>query len=140
MCGFSNAITFMAMDEDDINHVENFVKKEMLQYFIPRPQDFPKFNSDNSDVGNPEADLQEDMKPYFFGIYSSNPSSFVFLRGERKFLKALVNHVESIQATSECLKHFQLKDENGVDKIKINWKGTFQSNFGMHFGEKKAGV
>lgn len=140
MCGFSNAITFMAIDEDDINHVENFVKEDMLQYFIPRPQDFPKFNDENSDIGNPEADLQGEMKQYFFGIYSSNPSSFVFLRGERKLLKALVSHVESIQAKSECLKHFQLKDENGVGKIKINWKGTFQSNFGMHFGEKKAGA
>lgn len=134
MCGFSNAITFMAIDEDDINHAENFVKKDVLQYFTPRPQDDSKSNSESSDH---EAELHEEMKQNFFGMYSSNPSSFVFLRGERKLLKALVNHVESIHVSSEGLKHFQLKDEDGVDKIKINWKGTFQSNVGMHFGEKK---
>lgn len=138
MCGFSNAMTFKAVDDDDINHVENFVKSDLIQYFLPRQPSAPKTNGiDGDDCG--EADLSEDEKQYFFGIYSSNPSKFVFLRGERKMLNALRDHVKSVEATSMGLEHFQL-NADGIDKMKISWKGTFLSKVGMHFGDKKQRV
>lgn len=135
MCGFSNAMTFKAIDDDDINYVENFVRSDLLQYFAPRQQSTPKTNGVNDD-DCVEADLSEDVKQYFFGIYSSNPTKFVFLRGERKMLNALSDHVRSVEATSLGLEYFQL-NADGIDKMKISWKGTFQSKIGMHFGEKK---
>lgn len=135
MCGFSNAITFKAIDDDDINYVENFVKNDLVQYFVPRQLSIPKTH-DNDDDDFADADLSEDEKHFFFGIYTSNPSNFVFLRGERKMLNALSEHVRSTEGTSVGLKHFQL-NVDGIDKIKISWKGTFQSKVGMHFGDKK---
>lgn len=128
-------MTFKTIDEDDINYVENFMKTDLLQYFAPRQQSTPKTNGVDDDDCE-EADLSEDEKQYFFGIFSSNPSKFVFLRGERKMLNALADHVRSVEATSVGLKYFQF-NADGTDKMKISWKGTFQSKVGMHFGDKK---
>lgn len=91
----------------------------------------------NDDVDNTcsVGELSEEEKPFFFGIYASNPSNFVFLRGERKMIKALVDHVNSIETAHTKLEHFQL-NVNGRDKIKISWEGTFQLNIGMYFGKK----
>lgn len=89
------------------------------------------------DNTNSNAVLNEEEKPNFFGIYSSNPSNFVFLRGERKMVEALVDHVKSIEAEHSSLGHFEFS-VNGIDRMKITWKGTFQSKFGMHFGQSYA--
>lgn len=133
MCGFSNAMTFKAINGDDIDYVENFVKNEMVKYFSPRQHSDSTSNSD-ADCRDLDADLSEEEKPNFFGIYASNPSQFAFMRGERKMLNALVDHVNSVEAENKSLEHFQLK-MNGIEKIKISWKGTYQSKIGMHFGE-----
>lgn len=124
MCGYSNAAIFKTIDDEDINFAENFVKNEIIQYF----------ESDDD-----EADLSEEDKQHFFGVYTLNPKNFAFLRGERKLIKALSDHIKSIEAGPEGLTHFQL-NENGIDKIKISWKGTFESKIGMHFGFEKANV
>lgn len=134
MCGFSNAITFKDIDDEDIDSVEKFVKSDLIQYFTSH-QSTPKTKEDDIDSCI-ESELSEDDKQSFFGVYSSNPSKFVFLRGERKMLNALVDHVKSITAGPEGSKHFQL-NEDGTDKIKISWKGSFTSNLGMHFGDGK---
>lgn len=135
MCGFSNAITFKDIDDEDIDSVEKFVKSDLIQYFTPHQQSTPKMKEDDIESCI-ESELSEDDKQSFFGVYSSNPSKFVFLRGERKMLSALVDHVKSITAGPEGSKHFQL-NEDGIDKIKITWKGSFTSKLGMHFGDGK---
>lgn len=94
MCGFSNAMTFKAIDDEDIDAVENFVKNDLLEYFKPRQQLVLKTNGGEDNLSELKADLSEEDKHNFFGVSTSNPSNFVFLRGERKMLRALAEHVK----------------------------------------------
>lgn len=123
LCAFSNAETFKSIDDADINYVEDFVRNELPSYFQTNP------NDDGGTVFN------EEDKPNFFGIYARNPGKFSFLRGERKLIQALVKHVKCIEENQKNLDEFLIK-ENGLDKVKVSWKGTSFSSIGMYFGEK----
>lgn len=58
-------MTFKAINGDDIDYVENFVKNEMVKYFLPRQHSDSVSNSDNG-CGYLDADLSEEEKPIFF--------------------------------------------------------------------------
>lgn len=95
MCGFSSAITFKAIDSDDIAYVENFVKNELFlcDSFVSHVQ-----------INDSIAKLSETNKIHFYGKYTSNPEHFQFSAVEKKMIEFLVAHVK------------QVVDSGGVNK------------------------
>lgn len=116
--------------------MEQFVKGELLQILQSRLQLDDNSNGDCCNNNPSSVSAFNDVnKQSFFGIYSSNPTKFAFLLGERKLIKALVNHVKFIEDEKKNLSHFQF-NVNGIEKCKISWKGTVRSTDGVYFGEK----
>lgn len=123
MCAFSNAITFKAIDSDDIDYVENFVKCELslCSNFTSKLQ--------MSD-GDPINKFSEINKIPFYGEYASNPECFKFSIVEKKMIEFLVAHVKQVVdcgGVNNQLYHFSRTESTFKNAVQIgNYFGDLQ--------------
>lgn len=78
--------------------------------------------------------LQENDKTYFFGVYAANDSSFKFLNGDRKLIKAAAKKINDIRG-SRNLENFQsyfaMPEEYVISNVNI-----IELPIGTFFGKK----
>lgn len=103
VCGFSNAITFKTIDDDDINSVEQFVQNEL---------DLCVGFSSNVQVNSVDDSVNltsDENKVHFYGSYASNPKQFTFSAVDRKIIELLVTNVKQtvdFDGVNQHLGHF----------------------------------
>lgn len=103
LCGFSNAITFKSIDNDDIDSVEQFVQNELD--LCVRFSSNVKVNS-GDDLIDPTSN---ENKVHFYGSYASNPKQFKFSAVDRKIVELLVTNVKEtvdFGGVNQRLAHF----------------------------------
>lgn len=111
-CGFRDALTFKNVEEQHIDHVENFIKNDL-------PNIISMWKVD------------ENMPPVddidFFGdIHAFNPSSFKFSIGDRMQIAEIATHVKK-QSTEFGPQYFASKS---LQKSKSSFKRA-----GRYFGQ-----
>lgn len=80
-CGFGNPLSFKSITDDDINFVEDSIKQKAQSIF--------------KNIVETKSVIEYDTLVNIFGEnYAAKPNEFTFLRGERKLINELVQHVE----------------------------------------------
>lgn len=89
MCGFSNALAFTEIDENDIDYVENNIR---IRWANATKNQQSNDNTDNS-ISN------QNIDDFFGKNYVGRSSQFQFERGERVLIRQLVAHVKCVVKT-----------------------------------------
>lgn len=112
---FGCALSFKDISTDDVQMVEQFVREDLLQIV-------------NATVD----EIENKQKLWFFGLFSSNPSEFMFLPDEKRGIYALSNHIK-IQANQlgerQTMEYFS--NSSVIDKNNL-----CESVFGLVFASK----
>lgn len=92
LANFSNAFTFKNLNDDDIASVERLIQNKMLEMLEKNLHESVLENQTEHDAEILIED--ETLKEYFGDVYYNDPHNFEFLRGDRKFISLLVEHVQ----------------------------------------------
>lgn len=108
------------MTENDIVCIEEFVQNELEQRILDR-------------CARLGAELDENEKESFFGIYAGSIRDFKFLRGERIQILGLAESLRTMfneKGKEQFSKHFEVPHN-----FKINKSGTHNFSFGWFYGK-----
>lgn len=114
LCGYNNAAVFKAIELNDINYVEEYMRKKLA-------------------VRLENSNFHEKM--HFFGNYANKPSEFAFNRGERTFVNQIINHIKEVAKSNDGLTRFK---ENVSDRNVLKFTEKFnhlvcQTSIGLAF-------
>lgn len=76
--GFQDVLTIMDINEDDIVHIEQFMNNKFLRNIPDR----------------------KDLAAFYGKYFASNPEQFEFLRGERKLIRMISEHLKNCSVFS----------------------------------------
>lgn len=100
------------MDDDDIDFVEQFIRKKGCKFVKQIQNEESDSIAENNDVSEDEYDPAD----VFGEIFATCPDKFQFLRGDRNTIKLIVAHVKSLvdgKGENKGLKQFnQRKQKN----------------------------
>lgn len=88
--GFANAELFVAMDDDDIRAVEEFVRNKLPAILL---------NEVKLEDGVEVLLDAEKMREHFGELFASNPSTFQFVPGDKKFIQLIQKWIETDMKT-----------------------------------------
>lgn len=120
LCGFSNALSFKAIDADELGHIQRYVQNDL-----------------NQRIKNLEQELDESIRSVFFGAYTSDPQRFMFNRGETKLIDQLVLHVRQTAdhgGANQGAEHF-IAYAKKSKKFFVGLSDLVQTPLGLFFGD-----
>lgn len=82
LCGYNTAAGFADVNDEDIDYVEKFTRKNIPEMMDLNQMDNEPFSSEK--------------KKNFFGMFSAEPAKFEFTRGNKNFIGLIVNTVKEI--------------------------------------------
>lgn len=117
--GFSNALVFKNIEEEDVQALQCAVRNELSDFL-------------ESSLVDAENILIQ--KTWFFGPFSSEPTAFFFLPDERKLIAELIQHVRDIvDAPTENSRLDHFSDEKCEAPIEQH---MYETTFGFYFGDR----
>lgn len=107
--------------ESELDAIENFAKKELDQLLLGKCT-----RSDTSTL----SDLD---KEHFFGLYASSATEFKLLRGERKLILKIANHLTELfeKGREEFKKNFDV-----LKRFKLCKNDTVMTPVGLFYGKR----
>lgn len=118
-CGYANAISFMKIENVDLDYIEQYVRDELLQ----RLSEKCKRNSKN---------LDEYEKEFFFGVYTDSIQDFKILRGQRLLLLEIASNLRQMFQTKGFQAFFKQFDI--PSSFKISKSDTVTFSVGLFYG------
>lgn len=92
---------FKAIDDKDIEAVEEIVRREVKDFF------------QSKSITLPHGSTSEDA---FGRIYALNPSQFKFLQGDRKLIKIIINYVNDIEVQNKLTAEDKKSHKNSFNE------------------------
>lgn len=91
VCGLSDGLSFKSINDDDIIHVQEFIREELLHHILPENR------KDTCDF---------DLVHFFGPFYMTQTEKFAFSLGERQLIKEMALYV-SKYVGEKGLRYFQ---------------------------------
>lgn len=110
MCGYGNPLSFKNVDDDDIDFVEQFIRKKGCKFVNQIQNDENDSIAENNDVSEDEYDPAD----VYGEIFAKCPDKFQILRGYRNTIKSIVTHVKSLvdgKGENKGLKQFNQRKQ-----------------------------
>lgn len=83
LCGFSNAFSVKSIEDHHIDHVQSFVRDQLNQRLSEKCTRW-------------QADLHEDDKKHFFGMFQDSIGDFEFMMGDRATIHVIVDYLRKL--------------------------------------------
>lgn len=121
-CGYANAISFMKIDDVDLDYIEQYVRTELLQRLSEKC------------VRN-KTDLDVHEREFFFGVYADSIQEFKILRGQRLFLLEIALNLRLMFQTKGFQEFFKQFDVPPT--CKISKSDTVPLSVGLFYGTQR---
>lgn len=112
--GYTNALAFQGITDEQIANTEKFVREEMYNYLIRTTAETINENDESFAIDTDDVFItitKEQLIDHFGKVYATDPSNFRFQSGEIILIKEMVKHVKS---------KFDSQQKTGLKVFKTN--------------------